>query len=304
MLSSLEFKRPEAQRKVDDLWNILTQTITAQPLSGEVEINQVADYYGYSQGEFPADGFYKIRGFRSRATAGDIMRAGTYGGERTFWYPANVGHLKIMLAEASHRIGGDFGVQGYLDYVQGRATEQEKSPFKGRSLEGAAFGYADQKEREALARVRLIDFGTGDGAMPLLASMFEVPAIGVDIDPELLGMARQNKIQAQKAGLLGSEVEFVEGSFFDEVVLSSLLASKDDRAIRLLYMSVIPITERLITTLLPYLRVNDYILTYRERLSEDPEKFLTLKDKLEVKTEVRPFFSEHGESYGLYRVKS
>lgn len=302
MLSVKERLSPDLQPKVDSLGTILYNTINSKPRAGVVDRDQIVNFFGLKQGEFHEDGFYEIRGLRN-PVAGNIARVGTFEGDRTLWYPAKVGDLKDMLSRAAHRIDVEFGMRAWKDLREGRAPQEAQRLLSGgRSLEGASFMYSDQKSAEALESIRLIDFGSGDGAMPLLASIFKTPAIGIEIDPELMKMAQQNKISAANAGLLGPEPEFIQGSFFDEDVLNRVLRPDKKEDIRVLYMSVKPMTWKLLRSLIPHLRSDDYLLVYRELLTLSPE-YPEMKDRLEVVSEVRPIFADLGDrELNLYRV--
>lgn len=282
MLPGREYKTEEARGKSRALHSILRGTIDTKPLVGNISTHELAEYFGNNRGAIPdEDGFYKFWG-SGTPIEGRIVRIGSFEGSRTFWYPAKLEHLRGSLGLASHTIDVDFSVQAGLAFRQGEVPEA--ATIRPDRLERASWVYGDQKGQEALARVRLVDFGSGTGDMPILAAMFGTPSMGIEIDPELSEMARENKVQASNGGLLKAETKLIKGSFFDEELLKKVLGPKNNQDILVCYMSLIPITWKLLPFLIPKLNQGNYLLVYKEALSQDP-RFPTVQDKLEVKLE-------------------
>lgn len=227
------------------------------------------------------DGFYRITDLEA-PTAGNIIRIGSDEGCKTLWYPTNTKVADTALDDVER-------------LIRNSATVQEM-PILGK--EDRTRGYGEDWEEycreldELYRRYVFVDLGCGDFRVGLVAAfVHQMRAVGVELDPVMAGMSKRNIRETQQWFMVGDkQVRLVEGSFSEQRILEDVFARREkDRFI--CYINLGPVTQSAVSTIAPFLRKGDYVVSYKERIL-----LLDLpageREKFEIKREASPYMGD------------
>jgi hypothetical protein len=273
--SSQNFREDVSEVKPDPtrIQAILDTSLTGKQVNGTVSVEDLQRTFEQGNGEgFPyEDGYFHLTTSGTLAE-GDLVRIKTTPDGKTLWYPTNVTNLSEAVKSAKRKIKRISGDEVF-------------SRFEELKAEGADINaLLNQKEEEAIRSYKVIDFGCGDARMPMVAAANGLPGIGIEVDEELLQMAATNIDSAKRAGLLSAPAGIVAGSFFDNDVLNRAFNGTPDRPNSICYLYTAPNTWRLLPLLMPHLKSNDLLVTYKEKLTRAPE-FEQIADRIKAKDE-------------------
>lgn len=274
------------------LRTILTHTIAAKPIEGCVSLNALQQHFGSHQGvTFSGkDGFYTVTDL-SPQSAGDVIRIKTVPQGKSLWYPTGIEDLWAVIKEFQHIAGTEAWSQGFEDVRAGRVP---RPPH--------VMNYLDSVESKSLQSYTVVDFGSGDMRMPLIAAACGLNSIGVEIDSELHEMGTQNIKNAKQKKLQIGTISQVKGSFLDDAIIDRVMYRATPDSKMLCYLYTTPITEDLLLKLLPHLKKDDYIITYRETLS-NKKMFPEISGRIDIKMET-PSFMLNETPINVYRIHS
>jgi hypothetical protein len=252
---------------------ILDTTLGGKTISGTVGIDELQTVFDHNNGQdFPHyDGYFHVTGLVT-PSEGNLVRIKTTPDGKTLWYPTKVDDLTEAIKQAQRQIKRVAGDGVFENFAELKASGVDINVELAR------------KEHEALERYKVIDFGCGDGRMPIVAAAHGLPSIGIDLDKELLQMATTNISSAAKGGLLTAPAEVISGSFFDDDVLHKATQENAAKPNSVCYLYVTPNTWQLLPRLIPHLRTSDLIVTYKEKLSPAPE-YGQIADRIKDKNE-------------------
>ena len=129
--------------------------------------------------------------------------------------------------------------------------------------------------------------------------MFGLPVKGLEIDDTMSEIATNNIKLLNELKIPHAELDLKQGSFLDQKTLESILGGKDRKA-SLIYLYVTPMTWDVIQALEPFLKRDDYILVYRERLTNSQNFENNMKNTLKVELELPAY---QGSNVNIYSVQ-
>lgn len=260
---------------LNTIQQILDKTLHTKVINGTVDIDELQATFERDRGRTLAiqDGYYRVTGLHS-PLEGNLVRITTTPEGKTLWYPTGVAHLAEVVAKSQGEIKR-IVFEKLLDDIQ-------RSKARG-AEDGELRDYLAQEEAKRAGEYQIVDFGSGDGRLLMVAAACGMPAVGIETDQELSEMAHANIAASQKSGVLKTSAEMVTGSFFDEKVLKDVL-NKTQALHSICYLYITPYTWDLIPRLLPHLESGDVIVTYKERLSLSP-KYAEVERRIKKKDE-------------------
>lgn len=248
-------------------------------------------YEGQMVDVFQGEGFYKLVGGNVRVARITKNPKGGYH----IWGSTPMHAVQESLEELAKQVFRDKIGEMY-------PIALERSKKLGKSG-GGVIGQdvMEQVRKESLASYTLFEPGCGDGRVSFAANLvYGMPTIGVDIDPVMIKMSRENLSILRKESMIKSrKVKLVQGDIFDEYLLSSFLTDRENNKNFAVYLYMTrPNTIKSMITMLPYLQENDYVINYRVRLSRS--WLGVFSKRLEIRLELPEFM---GPQINVYRVK-
>lgn len=285
-LGKLELDKPD----LTGIQRILQATLSKKAIEGNVSINELQSAFEHDQGMSlqRKDGYYRVTGLNN-PSEGNLIRIKTTPNGKTLWYPTKVSDLAEAVAMSISEIKR-------IAFDKAAPTWDDLVALKAKGIDVNA--YLTSKENEEISNYQVVDFGSGDGRLPMVSAAHGIPSIGIEIDDELLAMANTNITSAAKKGLLKAPAEVVEGSFFDDEVLKKIL-NRPGVPNSVCYLYITPYTWDLLLHLLPHLKAKDLLVTYKEKLSANPEEYEKIADRIGRKNEY--FLME--TPINTYRIK-
>jgi hypothetical protein len=217
---------------------------------------------------FKGDGFYWVDG--NVYDEGRIAKIKNSRDGCVIWTPTPYHVLEECLRDVVTFINWDA-----LDKESENIIRKKKE--KGDSYDlNEAF---DNLYRESLANYTFVELGCGDARASIFSSgVHGMKSVGIDVDPEMLDIAKKNVRVLQALSVLDEgQVQLLEANILDEEVVKSVLASEKRKGVVLYFYLPSDVTLKAVELYIPFLKANDYVAMHRARLSENLEKSFETK---------------------------